>query len=475
MSHGKHRTSVSNAQQHDETRLPPSPGKSASRRSSVTDISGRTTPDKSQHQSRSPTPVRSPSHKGNGHDSNTDSKPTLLVNEPATTRFHNLWVRSMTTLLMVGGFIAVILAGHSKVIFLVAFVQTLVYREVISIAAVTPREKKLPWMRAINWYFLISTNYFLYGESIIHYFRNTIYTPAYWTLLGPLAKHHRFISFALYCGGFVWFVMNLRTHHYKFQIQAFGWTHMTLLLVVVQSHFIINNILEGLIWFVLPVSLVIVNDIAAYVCGFLWGRTPLISLSPKKTWEGFIGAFIITFIFGFWFSGYLTQFGYLVCPARDLQTTSLSGLNCTRNSVFLEHSWVLSETAVGALDMVYSKLGRETPTVISYYPVQLHTVMLSCFASLIAPFGGFFASGVKRAFKIKDFGDSIPGHGGITDRMDCQFLMGLFSYMYYQSFISPSSITVGAALRMIATLKPHQQIRIYQELGAQLTARGLLQ
>lgn len=42
------------------------------------------------------------------------------------------------------------------------------------------------------------------------------------------------------------------------------------------------------------------------------------------------------------------------------------------------------------------------------------------FASIIAPFGGFFASGFKRGFKIKDFGDSIPGHGGMTDRMDCQ-------------------------------------------------------
>lgn len=46
--------------------------------------------------------------------------------------------------------------------------------------------------------------------------------------------------------------------------------------------------------------------------------------------------------------------------------------------------------------------------------------MLSLFASVIAPFGGFFASGFKRGFKIKDFGDSIPGHGGMTDRMDCQ-------------------------------------------------------
>ena len=47
-------------------------------------------------------------------------------------------------------------------------------------------------------------------------------------------------------------------------------------------------------------------------------------------------------------------------------------------------------------------------------------MVLAAFASIIAPFGGFFASGFKRGFKIKDFGDSIPGHGGMTDRMDCQ-------------------------------------------------------
>ena len=47
---------------------------------------------------------------------------------------------------------------------------------------------------------------------------------------------------------------------------------------------------------------------------------------------------------------------------------------------------------------------------------------MAIFASIIAPFGGFFASGFKRGFKIKDFGDSIPGHGGMTDRMDCQVI-----------------------------------------------------
>ena len=54
--------------------------------------------------------------------------------------------------------------------------------------------------------------------------------------------------------------------------------------------------------------------------------------------------------------------------------------------------------------------------------LQLHAVVMAMFASIIAPFGGFFASGFKRGFKIKDFGDSIPGHGGMTDRMDCQVI-----------------------------------------------------
>jgi phosphatidate cytidylyltransferase len=65
------------------------------------------------------------------------------------------------------------------------------------------------------------------------------------------------------------------------------------------------------------------------------------------------------------------------------------------------------------------QLNRHVAT-ISYAPYQLHLLFMSCFASLVAPFGGFFASGFKRAFNIKDFGHSIPGHGGMTDRMDCQ-------------------------------------------------------
>lgn len=34
-------------------------------------------------------------------------------------------------------------------------------------------------------------------------------------------------------------------------------------------------------------------------------------------------------------------------------------------------------------------------------PAQLHSLAFSSFASLVAPFGGFFASGLKRAFNLK--------------------------------------------------------------------------
>ena len=44
--------------------------------------------------------------------------------------------------------------------------------------------------------------------------------------------------------------------------------------------------LNGLIWYVMPMFVITINDIAAYMVGFFGGRTPLIELSPKKTKEG---------------------------------------------------------------------------------------------------------------------------------------------------------------------------------------------
>ena len=58
------------------------------------------------------------------------------------------------------------------------------------------------------------------------------------------------------------------------------------------------NLYEGMIWFIFPCFLVIVNDIFAYIWGKIFGKTRLIEISPKKTWEGFIGGALSTLVFG---------------------------------------------------------------------------------------------------------------------------------------------------------------------------------
>lgn len=107
-------------------------------------------------------------------------------------------------------------------------------------------------------------------------------------------------------------------------------------------------------------------------------------------------------------------------------------------------------------------------------PYQFHLLFMACFASLVAPFGGFFASGFKRAFNIKDFGDSIPGHGGMTDRMDCQFLMGVFVYVFYSSFIRENNVTVGSVLQTIVSgLTIEEQLELIQDLKHYLRGQGI--
>jgi phosphatidate cytidylyltransferase len=64
----------------------------------------------------------------------------------------------------------------------------------------------------------------------------------------------------------------------------------------------------------LPVFIVICNDCTAYIFGFFFGHTPLIELSPKKTWEGFMGAFASTMAFAWIASYFFAQDDFFRCP-----------------------------------------------------------------------------------------------------------------------------------------------------------------
>ena len=71
------------------------------------------------------------------------------------------------------------------------------------------------------------------------------------------------------------------------------------------------------------------------------------------------------------------------------------------------------------------------------------------FCLLGSPFGGFWASAMKRACNIKDFNNLIPGHGGFMDRLDCQFIMVSFVYLYHATFLGhPTMPTISSVDQM---------------------------
>lgn len=136
------------------------------------------------------------------------------------------------------------------------------------------------------------------------------------------------------------------------------------------------------------------------------------------------------------------------------------------NPVFLPHTYRIPQFFFLPPNFNFS---------LTFAPMQLHALVLATFASLIAPFGGFFASGLKRTFKIKDFGDSIPGHGGMTDRMDCQFIMGFFAYMYFHTFIEVHKVTLGSVLETaITSLDPEEQVELVKSMCRYLSNQGIM-
>ena len=160
------------------------------------------------------------------------------------------------------------------------------------------------------------------------------------------------------------------------------------------------------------------------------------------------------------------RYSYFICPVNDLGANIFTGLDCDINPVFIAHTYRLPFVPPNFTFL---------PTTITVAPMQFHILAMATFASLVAPFGGFFASGLKRTFDIKDFGDSIPGHGGMTDRMDCQFIMGFFAFMYYQSFIAVYKSSVGSVIETAITgLTAEQQMEVVKGLAKHLYNQGVI-
>ncbi|MDO4710571.1 MAG: phosphatidate cytidylyltransferase [Peptostreptococcaceae bacterium] len=102
-----------------------------------------------------------------------------------------------------------------------------------------------------------------------------------------------------------------------------------------------------------------VSDTSAYFSGVFFGKRKLIpQISPKKTIEGSIGGILGTVIF----------------------------------------------TVVFAM-----AFKEQNP---------MYFVPLAIIGSIFSQLGDLFASAIKRQLQIKDYGNIIPGHGGVLDRFD---------------------------------------------------------
>jgi len=238
-------------------------------------------------------------------------------------------------------------------------------------------------------------------------------------------------------------------------------------LVVGQTHFSMQYLYDGLIWILLPHGLIIVNDIMAYFCGISLGRKiidrPLFYLSPSKTWEGFIGSMLFTVLIAFLMSPLFIQSDWLICPAGNY----VPGIGCDIST--FNHGKIFLPARY-RVPSILTDWGLSSIEYITLYPLQIHAVIFALFASLIAPFGGFLASSIKRAFHKKDFDTIFPGHGGFMDRVDCQLLMCSFVFIYVTTFMKTDLSTVDSILYQIHQLSKDQQQELYEALQSHLNA-----
>ncbi|KAI4291951.1 phosphatidate cytidylyltransferase [Pancytospora philotis] len=302
----------------------------------------------------------------------------------------NVFKRSVLGLLML--YLFVVLCSNKK-IYIISFVIALtagICYELLNIV----RKRNRP---------------FVLNRALIAYLMFIIYTmkllpslvAVYPSLAGVyVIGHHRVLQFYGYAAGLMLFVVSLRKSQLSSQMLLYTVIHLSAYILGSCCALAVLNIERGRFYFFYPCILVISNDIFAYVIGKLAGRTPLYAMSPNKTVEGFLGASVFTFLTGVFLCYIKLYHGFL----PDQTDSSIA-------APIRADIWFLN------IPMMF-----------------LHNVAFAFYASFVAPFIGFLASAIKRVFRKKDFGAVIPGHGGLTDRMDCQLLMVYFTYFYLNSF-----------------------------------------
>ena len=170
------------------------------------------------------------------------------------------------------------------------------------------------------------------------------------------------------------------------------WIIFILVLINMSLIFPITNS-SGRSFFFTALLISVFTDIFALVFGKLFGKRFIYpSISPNKTLEGtFLGLVMPSFLFLF--------LGYLFIE------NEISG------------SKVFSEFLV--ISLFINSFG---------YLITFFIILISSLASIS---GDLLASKSKRLMGIKDFGNLLPGHGGILDRIDSHIVCIPVFFIFY--------------------------------------------
>ena len=233
---------------------------------------------------------------------NSRKKKVVVVKKKKKREF---WRRFVAAFAIMGGFTVLVLMGHIYMFVAVLVTQAFLFRELINVRYRSSKDLALPWFRTFHWCCFWSASFWAHGENCLNFLiaqgeAQFFLPPSAIEMCEILLAEFQFITFGLYATNLIFFVLSLKKGFYRYQMRQLGWTVFVLMIIVIQTSTISDNIFEGFYWFWLPAALVVCNDTFAYFSGLLFGRKfikrPFLSVSPNKTWEGFIGALFCTVI-----------------------------------------------------------------------------------------------------------------------------------------------------------------------------------
>mmetsp|Transcript_5614 Transcript_5614/g.16057 ORF Transcript_5614/g.16057 Transcript_5614/m.16057 type:complete len:453 (-) Transcript_5614:369-1727(-) len=402
----------------------------------------------------------------------TESKDKVAAHPFSMEKMKRHTLRSVAGFAMMGIFTLIIYLGPIYLCMMIIMFQCVVFSELVGVRKKMAAERRLPLFRSLQWAWFFVATFFIWSDSIYQYVHENPARLHAWSdgARAWLLHNSTLFSFGMYSAMFIISILTLRKGLYRYQITQYSWTLMTCCIIVVQMRCAFKMVYTGLFWFVLPASLVICNDIAAYFCGQFFGKKfisrKFLEISPNKTWEGFIGAAMLTACFAFVFSDFLSQYPSMICVPEDI-TFAVGPSTCRPGRMFLPVPFREMWRGGRMLNLaeLYGPASLAPLGSWEVRPAQLHAIALGTFASFVAPFGGFLASAIKRAYGIKDFNSFIPGHGGMMDRFDCQFIMVLCTYVHHLTWcVKDQTFSVGALLAAVSSLSAEDRALFLQQL-----------